>query len=68
MNYKAVQEVDVAEATRVPSPTPSAAAAYPVAQPQPASTLDPRRPSILRRPLDAAASLADTGPGNFRSR
>ena len=68
MNYKGVQEIDVAEATRVPSATPAAAAAHPGAQPQLGSTLDSRRQTILRRPLDAAASPADAGPGNFRSR
>jgi len=68
MNYKGVQEIDVAEATRVPSAIPSAAAAHPGAPPQLGSTFDARRQSILRRPLDAAAAPADTGPGNVRSR
>jgi DNA helicase HerA-like ATPase len=68
MNYKAVQDMDFAETAPAPPAPLSSPAAYPGAPaPAPApSTLDPRRQSILRRPLDAAVSPVGTAPANFR--
>jgi hypothetical protein len=68
MNYKGVQDIDVAETAQVPPATPSPAAAAPGSQPPQGSTLDSRRQSILRRPLDVAADPAGTVPGSFRLR
>jgi DNA helicase HerA-like ATPase len=66
MNYRAVPEIDVADTAPVPAAPLSPPAASPGSQPAPGPALDPRRQSILRRPLDAVASPVGAPPASFR--
>jgi hypothetical protein len=67
MNYKGIAETDAADLAPPPlmaAPQPAAAAApapYPTA---PLSPADPRRPSLLRKPLDP--SLPTGTPAGFQ--